>query len=408
MEEGPELAPEKRCSWREALLAADEIVRYDAVLASFGAAQPELLAELPQLAASERNQLLEALWQQVDVLLLEGRDKARPIFALACAQAEDPVLREHWARLAGFYRPASPGAPFDPAEVSRFLAASPEPYRRALARALLFHPVAEVRALARAATSAADCWQVLVSRQSSPRVLYETWQNLRGQVSDDLFKIVLTALAERLLVQLPREQLNQAARFVFAFFEVDAFHERGYLQLVGRIEKHLREQAAGHGIDLLQDAEYRQRLQTFAAAPGVAEQPIQAWSQVPLPVQRELARRGHFLRHFCCHQVDAVAVEVFPQLLRRDDIVEFLKILTINPRLLAQLAEEKQLFESDAAKFFLLANPRCPFHIIGKYMGYLTSESLTKLAQGYLYNNFARKQAERLLEQRGKARKPPR
>ena len=55
-----------------------------------------------------------------------------------------------------------------------------------------------------------------------------------------------------------------------------------------------------------------------------------------------------------------------------------------------------------------IANPRCPYHIIGKYLGYLSSESLTKLAQGYLNNTFARKNAERLLEARGKARKPPR
>ncbi len=100
--------------------------------------------------------------------------------------------------------------------------------------------------------------------------------------------------------------------------------------------------------------------------------------------------------------------ECFPHLLRRPDFVEFLKLPAINTRLMALLAEEKQLYESDSAKFFLIANPKCPYHIISKYLGYLSSESLTKLSQGYLFGSFARKSAERLLDQRGKAKSPVR
>ena len=400
--------PERR-SWRERLTAESELDRYDGLLAILGEDQAELLRTVPLLPPAERDRLLEVLFLQADLLLLEGRDRARPIFVLACAQSGNPALREAWRQLVVLYRPADPAAPLDKEKVAQILAATPgEELRGALARALLIHPNTEVRALAREAAETADCWNVVASESTPWRVLYEIWQGRRGKSPDDFFKIFLSCLAGRFLGELGREQIGMASRFLFAVLQVEVFQERTYRQVVLSIENNLRAQALKHGIDLGLENEYRHRVQTFSELPPATDQPIQGWSKVPLSVQRLLARRGLYLRHFCSHASDAVALECFPHLLlRRDEVVEFLKILTINARLLAQLAEEKHLYESDAAKFFLLANPRCPFHIIGKYMGYLTSESLTKLAQGYLYNTFARKQAERLLEQRGKAKKAP-
>lgn len=402
----PEPVEAPRRSALERLAGENEIDRHDGLLAILGEEQGEFLRLVPGLSAAERNRLLWALWQQADVLLLEGRDRARPLLMLACSQAEEGLQRDLWRQLVGFYRPADPAAPLEPARVAAAVEAAPEPWRRAFARALLIHPNAEVRAKARAVAEPTDVWNAVVSAGTAPRILLEIWQSLRPKVGDDFFKIFLFAVAGRFLGELSREQLTAAARFLVAMVQVEAFQERACRQVVLAIDKSLRAQATRHGLDLADDAEFRHRVQSFAEAPIAPEQPILAWSKVPLPVQRTLARRGLFVRHFCSHPVDAVAVECFPHLLRRDDVLEFLKIVNINARLMAQLAEEKQLYESDSAKFFLLANPRCPFHIIGKYMGYLSSESLTKLSQGYLYNTFARKQAERLLEQRGKAKKP--
>lgn len=402
----PEAVEAPRRSVFERLAGENEIDRHEALLAILGEEQAEFLGRFPALAAAERIRLLAALWQQADVLLLEGRDRARPLLMLACSQADDPALRDAWRQLVGFYRPADPAAPLEPARAAAAVAEAPESLRRAFGRALLIHPNAEVRAVARAAVLPSDLWNTVVSPGTAPRILLEIWQSLRPRVAEDVLKIFLFAVAGRFLGEMTREQLTTAARLLVGMAQVGSFQERACRHGVLTIEKNLRAQAARHGLDLSDDAEFRHRLQSFAEAPIAPEQPILAWSQVPLPVQRTLARRGLFVRHFCTHQADAVALECFPHLMRRPDVLEFLKIVNINARLMAQLAEEKQLYESDSAKFFLLANPRCPFHIIGKYMGYLTSESLTKLSQGFLYNNFARKQAERLLEQRGKAKRP--
>lgn len=404
----PEPAPEppRRRSWREKLLSDNELDRYDGLLGVLGEDQAELLHILPGLEAAERNRLLAALWQQADLLLLEGRDRARPIFSVACSQTPDPALRELWLQLVSFFRPAAPGAPFDPGRVAEVLDAAPAAGRLPLARALLIHPNAEVRALARGAVGLADCWQVIANPGSSLRVLLEIWQFYRGKASDDTFKLFLAVMAPRFRGQLPREQLGVLSRLVAAILEVPAFQERASRQMVLAIESHLRAEALRHGVDLSQDPAYWHQVQAYTEAPPAADQPIVAFGQLPLPVQRTLARRGLFLRQLSCHPVDGVAVECFPHLVRHRDVVEFLKAPSINARLMAQLAEEKQLYESDSAKFFLVANPRCPYHIISKYLGYLSSESLLKLSQGYLYGSFARKAAERLLEQRGKSKQP--
>lgn len=392
----------------EKLLGGNELEQHEALLEVLGAEQAEFLREAQGLRAEERRRVLAALFLQADLLLLEGRERAGPLFALGCSAAEEGAAREAWRLLASFFRP---GAALEPGGASLALEAFPAELGRVLARSLLIHPNAEVRAMARGRLVPAEAWALIASPNASLRVIYETWSWLRASaVPDGVFKIALPAIAGRLLGELPREQVGTAARLLLAMLETPALGERSSLQLLSRLEKQIREEARRHGADLWADAGYRQRVEAFAAvvaeAPLVAEQPITIWPAVPVAVQRILAKRGLFLRHFCSHAVDAVALECFPHLMRREDTVEFLKILTINARLIAQLAEEKQLYESDSAKFFLIANPRCPYHIIGKYLGYLSSESLTKLTQGYLFNNFARKQAERLLEQRGKAKKP--
>lgn len=406
-EPAPEAAPppEKKLTWREKLLAAGEIERHEGLLAILGEDQPAFLATLPRLGAAERHQVIVALWQQVDVLLLEGRERSPAVFAAARAQSEDPELREAWGRLAAFFRPATPAASLDPEEVRAGLLGCAEPWRRSFARALLIHPSAAVRSVARAGLEPADFHFVITSRSTSFRLLLELWQSARGRAPEDFFKIFLFAVAGRLLSAHKPDQLGYALELWRSFLGIGAFRERACRQLVFRIEEHLRAEASRLGHDLSQDADHAARLQAFAGESIAIEQPIQIWSTVPLPVQRELARRGIWPRTFACHPVDAIAAECFPHLMNRGEIVEILKIQNLNQRLLGLLAEEKPLYESDAAKFQLLAHPRCPYHIIGKYIGYLTSESLTRLAQGYLFNTFARKQAERLLAQRGKAKK---
>ena len=73
LEEAPEKAPEppRRRSWRELLLAEDELDRHDGVQAVLGAAQEEFLRILPGLPGPERDRLLGSLWLQVEVLLLQ-------------------------------------------------------------------------------------------------------------------------------------------------------------------------------------------------------------------------------------------------------------------------------------------------------------------------------------------------
>lgn len=284
------------------------------------------------------------------------------------------------------------------------LGASPDPYRKVFARALLIHPEAAVRGAARLSVEAHDFWFLIANRWTPLEILFEVWSHLKERVAEDFFKIFLFCIYDRLPCG-GRPQFDLALRFFQMLLEIRAFHERIYFQLITKIDKGLRSQARLLGVDLAYDKVYQDKMATFAGSPIAPDQPIQSWGHVPLPVQRMLARRGLFLRFFSCHPIDPIALECLKHLIRREEVIDYLKLFAINGRLLSYLAEERRLFESDVSKFHLLANPRCPLHIVARYLGFLTNESLVKLFQGREYNSFSRQQAERLLAQRGKLNK---
>ena len=60
--------------------------------------------------------------------------------------------------------------------------------------------------------------------------------------------------------------------------------------------------------------------------------PLEHMRDVPLPIQRKLAREGRFLSYFVSHSNDRVARETLPHLLRLEDVTPFLRIvLAFNP-----------------------------------------------------------------------------
>ena len=90
-------------------------------------------------------------------------------------------------------------------------------------------------------------------------------------------------------------------------------------------------------------------MKSFLASPKRQENPVGNWGEIPLPVQRMIARRGLFQMYFSCHPKDPIAMEVLRHLLTREDISDFLKLYRINKALLTQLAREARFFKQSMA-----------------------------------------------------------
>ena len=101
---------------------------------------------------------------------------------------------------------------------------------------------------------------------------------------------------------------------------------------------------------------------------------------VPLPIQRKLAREGHFLTYFVSHANDRVARETLPHLFRLDDVTPYLRIATIHRIVLTELAKRKRFFRKDQPKIALLQNPKTPAIIARVFLPLVSSDQLRLLS----------------------------
>ena len=69
-----------------------------------------------------------------------------------------------------------------------------------------------------------------------------------------------------------------------------------------------------------------------------------------------------------------------PHLLRKDDVVRYLRLATIHRVVLVELAKRRRFFKKDAPKLALLANPKTPAGIARSYIILVADEQLRALS----------------------------
>lgn len=321
------------------------------------------------------------------------------------------LAREVERRVASFEPaagdPASLRGNWDPLMVRPMLDEQSRADREVFGRALLIHPWETYRRLALEILEPPDFWNAIAHERLPLDWLLELWRHLEQQVGDDYLKIFFVCVKDRLARPAEGEGVVAAVELVKELFRVDCFHETLYFKMLTELEGHVRAEARRHGLLADFDSEYVSRIQAFRARPARPDEPVKAWGKVPLPIQRLLARRGHFQRHFSCHPIDPIALECLPHILFGEDVAGFLKLAGLNARLLGELAKEERLYQNENNKYLLVANPKTPPFIVAKHIGYLRGDSLNKLVCSHECNRFAHDYATRLLEKRGRFRAGP-
>lgn len=377
------------------LRSADELTRHEAVLEIASGDIESFAAALRQQTPAIRNELLEVLWQHADLLLLEARGRSRPIFETATSMAGDD-LRLRWQDLYSLFRRSEA----DLAGIRGSITARTQAQQKVFGRCLLLHPDARWRQLAFDLLDANDFWEVIASPSTSVQRLTETWRHLRPRAGTDFQKIFLACARDTLMRRGEAERIVAAIDLVKDFYETDVFHEDVFFRMLVELDEWVRAEARRHHLLVDFDAQYVERFREFLARGVRKEQPIEGWGQVPLPIQRRLARAGHFIRHFACHPIEAIALECAPHIAALGNGMSFAVMPSINAKLLAAIAKEKHLWMTDEARFALVANPKTPPPIVLKYIGYLRRDLLTRLASSHECNSLARATAERMLARR--------
>lgn len=392
--------PEERrpfaADWLALLESRDPLDQYDAAMEvclsgarpledALSNASPEILEKTTQL-----------LWRHGALLLLEMRGRAKGVFEFAERVERGEKRRFAWRLMGGLFR-ATAGHVWDP-EVVDLVAGRLEPEEKTVVyRCLLLHGLSDYRAIGLRNMEPRDSWDVIASERVPLSTLAELWLAFRTRVADDFRKIFFVCVRERVRAAPLPQDLETCLLLLEEFFGVNAFHEGPFFRMLVSLEEYFRAEAVKYGRLVDFEERYAERLKAFLAGGVRRENAVATWSAVPLPVQRLLARRGYFLRHFVTHPNDTIALECFPHLQAMENVASFVGMPAINGHLLQELAKESRLFQWEEPRYALVANPKTPGFVLMNHLGSLRRDSLKRLSASHEVNQLARQMATKML-----------
>ena len=317
-------------------------------------------------AVAER--LIAVLWRHADALLLRDLGADRGALRFMPFLAGLAVDNGRFAGVIEALRDRRGIAVVD--EIGNDEAAEP------LLRCLLLHPISDVRSRAAARVPLPMLWTAIAHPRTPLAVVSVLFQQMKKRGHQDHLKVFFFC-ARDTITGASSSELREAVQLVRSFFDLAAFHEDLLFEPLLELERTLRKRAGAAG---LLDDSYAHAVAVFVDEGISDEVPLEHLRDVPLPLQRKLAREGRFLTTFVCHANDRIAKETVPHLLRKDDVVRFLRMATIHRVVLVELAKRRRFFKKDAPKLALLANPKTPAGIARSYIILVADEQLRALS----------------------------
>jgi hypothetical protein len=382
---------------REGLLSVDELRQIDTFLSLSDHSSSSLFRVLGSASAEDREKLLHALWTRCDLLLLRMRSASRAFLESIDFLTSDPALRKKWKLMYALFRKAAGGA-FWSIDMARATLDELTPADRLVfARSFLLHPDEGFRQYALEVLNPADAWDYILDESTSLSRLFDLWAAFQGKVSTGFRKVFFVSTRQRIAGPPSAAEAGAAFSLLKSFYQLPFFHEDSYFHMLEQVQESLQERAASFGLGQDPDSEYVALMRAFLSAPRSRDFPVEDWSTVPLAIQRRIARKGHFLRHFVCHPVDPIALECLPHLLKLENVAPYVSIFSINSRVIIELSRDRRLFQTEEARMALASNPKTPASVVVQYISFLRRDNLRRLSESHEGNQFARQFAIKLL-----------
>ena len=170
------------------------------------------------------------------------------------------------------------------------------------------------------------------------------------------------------------------------------------------LDQHLRGLAMRLKLQLGEKSLYQELLTEFVAKGSRKDREPESMREIPLPIQRKIAREGHFLAFFVSHSNDKVALETLPHLYKKEDITRFLRIPTINRLVLTDLAKRRRFFRKEMPRLALLQNPKTHAQIARIYLPFVSDHQVRLLADNKHISGEVRKLARQFVRRRREQR----
>lgn len=371
------------------LASHDPIERSDAVdvLLRDGFASAE--AFLAGLAGEEKHRVLASLWRSWPRIRLYHGKTATPLATFA--SRADP----------GFWRPRleAYGALLEISEPEGARAILDRWHgvdRGILAETMLVHRSLPCRQMALATLDPVHRWDTVLFSGTPMLIVREIVLKSCEDCDPEFMKAMFLLVRRRLEDVTRGADLKQAYEILVAFYRLPLFLEEEFFTGLLELHNALSEKALPNPELAHLEQASEELFQSFCSKEKMVETDIAQMAHVPLPIQRKLARDGHFIGYFICNVRDTIALETVPHVMRRADVVKYLELKRINGQALEKLASDRTVMREYSHRLAFCHNPRAKGALVVTHMSSLRKTDVDDIAADKNASQFAREQAKRL------------
>lgn len=269
---------------------------------------------------------------------------------------------------------------------------------------LLWHPNPDVVDGVMGRLSPSAVWAVVTAAHTPVQLIHNIFENVKARVRNEYLKVFFLCTKDALL-RAHAAEFDAAFALLHAFFHVPCFHEDDVFEellavdatLQSRVELERDSGAWSTTSDRVDELVHSR--EAFVAAGAQETLAPSSFRDVPLPIQRRMAREGHFMAYFVSHANERVARETLPHLLRLDDVTRYLRIPTIHRAVLVELSKVKRFFRREVSRLALLQNPKTPAAVARNVLPLISREQVRQLAHNKHVGAEVRQMAVRRMKQ---------
>ena len=254
--------------------------------------------------------------------------------------------------------------------------------RETILRTMLFHPAQSYRSFATGELAPSKFWSVTSYPHVPVAALREISERLGADdMTDDYRRVFFDCTFARLMDVRDEAEVRFAREVINRYFTFDFFLEDNYFTKLQTLNQSVEKHEKRFGID---DAFFKRSVAAFLdekeRAGSKKTKLPKSFVEIPLTVQRKLAREGHYLSLFIRHPHAKIALETVRFLDTSAKIEKVLRVRTTNRHVVRAIAKKDDLMSAYPTRLALVSNPHTPVEISLKHLPGIRAGDMRRLA----------------------------
>jgi hypothetical protein len=253
-----------------------------------------------------------------------------------------------------------------------------------------------------------NLWYIIAYSNTTLAVIGEIAEFLsQGERDEDrmkvFFDLTLLSLHNDIFSAKMHTPFSQVKYLIQVFYKFDFFVEPGYFSRLNDLSMRFAERAKKFNIDIEIIEDAKKKLDEDCRKREKPPKTIpKCMHELPLAVQRKLAREGHHIEYFVIHSNPFIASEA-NRYINTGNIDRFLAYPNINGTLMKMLLRRGELFGKKSTVYAAIAHRKCTRKFAMNHYHQLTPEELKSLANNRDINPSVREFIKTKLQKKKKA-----